>query len=144
MDHPREPEASRLRIDGGDNMEDRMPRRCGAALALVLATSAPALSEPYGLWLRDDGNARVEIAPCGDNLCATNVWIGDTSGGEEVGDRLVMSLNPAGSNRLTGNAYDPKRDMRYAITLSYDGSTMQTRGCVAAILCRSVNWTAAR
>src|SRR5580700_9158796 len=61
----------------------------GASLAGGAAASAAG---PQGVWLRDDGNARVEFAPCDDKLCATNLWIRDTSSGEEVGDKLVMTL----------------------------------------------------
>ena len=65
------------------------------ALGLAIAPALPALAnspDPSGVWLRDDGNARVRIAPCGSNICATNVWIKDTSGGEEVGDGVVDQL----------------------------------------------------
>ena len=47
---------------------------CGSATG----ESAP---DPSGTWNRGDGNAKVRIAPCGSNICATNVWIKDTSGG---------------------------------------------------------------
>lgn len=109
------------------------------------AVSASQAADPSGTWIRDDGNARVRIAPCGNRVCATNVWIGDTSGGEEVGDRLVMSLRPQSANRLAGTAYDEKRDMTYSITVTVNGNSLTTRGCiVGGLLCRNVGWRAAR
>ena len=75
--------------------------------ALVLtatASHAQQSADPSGVWLRDDGNARVRIAPCGRNICATNLWIRDTSKGEEAGDRLVHSAE--GKNGMDARAVD--------------------------------------
>lgn len=111
--------------------------------ALVAGTSAFAeqAADPSGIWMRDDGNARVRIAPCGNDICATNLWIGDTSRGEAVGDKLVMSLRPQSADTLTGTAYDPKRDRSYSITLEVLKSGLVTRGCIlGGIVCRNVSW----
>jgi uncharacterized protein (DUF2147 family) len=111
---------------------------CGSALA----ASVP---DPSGTWNRGDGNAKVRIAPCGSNICATNVWIKDTSGGEAVGDRLVMTLKPKSADTLSGKAFDPKRDLTYAIQVKVAGQRLVTRGCIAGgLVCKSVNWSRAR
>jgi uncharacterized protein (DUF2147 family) len=78
-------------------------------LSLGCATSFAQERTPYGVWLRDDGNSIVRIAPCGSNICAINLQIKDTSKGEEVGDRLVMSLKQVSSNEWTGTAYDLRK-----------------------------------
>jgi len=97
-----------------------------------------------GVWMRDDGNARVRVAPCGDKTCATNLWIRDTSNGEAPGDQLVLSLKQSSDTNLSGTAYDPKRGMTYSIDVTVGGQTLQTRGCVLApLLCKSVSWTKA-
>jgi uncharacterized protein (DUF2147 family) len=119
-----------------------------AAFSIVSLIGCTALAArergPEGVWQRDDGNARVRIAPCGAKLCATNLWIKDTSKGEEVGDRLVMTLNRTSPTKLTGTAYDPKRDRSYAITLVLDSDSLITRGCIlGGLLCRDVNWAPA-
>ncbi|SIQ29289.1 DUF2147 domain-containing protein [Bosea sp. TND4EK4] len=115
------------------------------ALALVaLSASGAAANGIDGTWLRDDGNARVRIAPCGDKVCATNLWIGDTSKGEEVGDKLVMTLARQPDGTFSGSAYDAKRDRSYAMTIIAREGELTTRGCiVGGLLCRDVNWTAA-
>jgi uncharacterized protein (DUF2147 family) len=111
-------------------------------LSLSCAPSFAAEQTPYGVWLRDDGNAVVRIAPCGSNICATNLQIKDTSKGEQVGDRLVMSLNQVSSNEWTGTAYDPKREKAYRIAVIVKPNGLTTRGCIlGGLLCRSVNWT---
>lgn len=116
-----------------------------AAAFFVVSTPA-SFAEPNadGVWMRGDGNARVEIAPCGDKLCATNLWIKDTSKGEEVGDKLVMDVKPSSENTLKGTAYDAKRDATYTLSIKVAQARLTTRGCIAAgILCKSVNWTRA-
>lgn len=107
----------------------------------AFAASAP---DPSGVWNRGDGNAKVRIAPCGSHICATNVWIKDTSGGEAVGDRLVMTLQPKSADTLAGKAFDAKRALTYAIQLKVAGQSLVTRGClVGGLICKSVNWSRA-
>lgn len=97
---------------------------------------------PRGTWMRDDGNARVRIAACGDALCATNLWIRDTSSGEAVGDKLILTLKPESADTLSGNAYDPKRRMNYNISVRVGKKGLVTRGCfVGRLLCKDVYWT---
>lgn len=117
-----------------------------AACLLLIGSSVVAAQtrSPDGDWLRDDGNARVRIAPCGAQLCATNLWIGDISKGEEAGDRLIMSLDRKSDTTLVGSAYDPKRDSTYSITITVGDNGLKTRGCVLlGLLCREVRWTSA-
>lgn len=122
----------------------------GFVLAVVLAPLTAALAatagepDPAGIWKRGDGNAEVRIAACGDKICAVNLWIGDTSGGEEVGDRLVLTLKPEDAGTLSGTAYDPKRNRTYAMTMRVEEDRLVTRGCIlAGLLCKSVTWSRA-
>ncbi len=110
----------------------------------IAGEAGASAAEPQGVWLRDDGNARVAFAQCGDKICATNLWIRDTSKGEEVGDRLVMSLHPQSPTTLVGTAYDRKRDRTYSLTVTLGAGRMATRGCIwGGLLCKEVNWTLA-
>lgn len=116
-----------------------------AALMLASGSAAAQFEVPSGIWSRDDGNARVRIHPCGEAICATNVWIGDTSKGEAVGDRLIMTLKPKAANVLSGKAYDPKRGLTFSMTMTVGDKAMSTRGCiVGGMLCKNVNWKPAR
>jgi uncharacterized protein (DUF2147 family) len=118
-------------------------RRTSAVFSLALAQMTLAqAADMGGAWMRDDGNARVRIAPCGDKTCATNLWIRDTSKGEAPGDRLVMSLKRSSDTEFSGTAYDPKRGMSYSIDVTVGNQTMKTKGCVLArLLCKTVGWT---
>lgn len=122
-----------------------MMRRIAAFSLLTIAGCFPLAAQersPDGVWLRDDGNARVRIAPCGAKICATNLWIKDTSKGEEVGDKLVMSLDRTSESTLSGSAYDPKREKTYRITVIVSSDGLTTRGCIlGGVLCRDVGWT---
>lgn len=125
----------------------RMRLATALALSMLAATAARSQqsTDPSGIWLRDDGNARVRIAPCGDKICATNLWIGDTSKGEAPGDRLVMSLQQKSADTLAGTAYDAKRDRTYSITVQVFNNALVTRGCIlGGLLCRDVGWMPAR
>jgi uncharacterized protein (DUF2147 family) len=114
-------------------------------LAMLLTGPAASAAGVEGTWLRDDGNARVRIAPCGDKICATNLWIGDTSKGEAVGDKLIMSLSRDGESNFSGTAYDPKRDWSYSMTIKATDGALTTRGCVLGkLICRDVTWKAAQ
>jgi uncharacterized protein (DUF2147 family) len=113
----------------------------GICLAFMQMAGAEA-ADMDGVWSRDDGNARVRIAPCGDKVCATNLWIRDTSKGEAPGDQLVMSLKRSSKTEFSGIAYDPKRRLTYSIDVTVGNQTMKTRGCVLArLLCKTVGWT---
>lgn len=124
--------------------------RCAAALIVATmflpqAATADGMSTASGVWNRDDGNARVRIAPCGKSLCATNLWIRDTSKGEAVGDKLIMTVTPNSTTTLTGKAYDPKRNLTYSITLQVAGKRLKTKGCVVGgLICKDVFWTASK
>jgi uncharacterized protein (DUF2147 family) len=117
-----------------------------SSLMLTAAAShAQQSADPSGVWLRDDGNARVRIAPCGRNICATNLWIRDTSKGEEAGDRLIMSLQPKSPDTLSGTAFDEKRERTYSITVQVSDNSLLTRGCIlGGVLCKNVRWQQAR
>lgn len=116
-----------------------------ASMLVCSIAHADALSDARGVWLRDDGNARVRIAPCGQKLCATNLWIGDTSKGEDVGDKLIMTLKPNSDSTLKGTAYDPKRKLTFSMTLRVASKGLTTRGCVASgLVCKNTNWTPAK
>lgn len=122
------------------------PLLAAFAAFFTVAGTAVAASEPdpSGDWLRGDGNARVRIAPCGANICATNTWIGDTSGGEEVGDKLVMTVKPASDTMLSGKAFDPKRNMTYSITITVAKASLATKGCIVGVICKNVSWSRAK
>jgi uncharacterized protein (DUF2147 family) len=113
----------------------------GICLAFAQMTGSHAANMD-GVWMREDGNARVRVAPCGNKTCATNLWIRDTSKGEEPGDRLILSLKRSSETEFSGTAYDPKRQMTFSLDVTLGNQAMKTKGCVLArLLCKTVGWT---
>lgn len=122
------------------------PGRAAIAAAVCLLVPASGLAagepSPFGVWARGDGKARVRIERCGADLCAVNTWIREGTSGEKAGDRLVMTVTPAGAGRWTGTAFDPQRDLSYRLTMTVERTSMTTRGCiVAGLLCKDMGWT---
>jgi len=113
--------------------------------SIFSAIAFPALAEASditGLWARGDGKARVQVEKCGDDFCATNVWVKPGTPRERVGDKLVMDVQPISANRLEGKAKDVRRDLTYNMEITVNGDAMQTKGCLLGqIICKSANWT---
>lgn len=112
------------------------------AIASVLLACNVWAGDMDGNWARGDGKAKVNIAPCGDNICATNTWIKPGTPKEKAGDKLIMDINQDTDGSYSGTAFDPQRDKSYKITVTVDGNSMTTKGCiVAGLLCKGINWT---
>lgn len=118
-----------------------VPTLAGAQNASV-ASAPPIAPDISGTWTRSDGNTRVAISPCGDQICAINTWVRDPNGNEAVGDKLVLSLTPQSQSQLSGSAYDVKRDRKYSMQISVQNNQMKTEGCLLqGVVCKSINWT---
>lgn len=115
------------------------------ASALVLAFGVAGASHAAtldGNWARGDGKARVKIAKCGANICATNTWIKPGTPSEKAGDVLVMTIKPVSPSQYSGSAFDPQRNMSYKISLTVKEKSLTTKGCVlGGLLCKGVGWT---
>ena len=97
-----------------------------------------------GEWSRTDGGSRINIAPCGEQFCAVNTWVKDTSKGEAVGDKLIMSLQPQEPAKLAGEAFDEKRKLRYTMKILVADNAMTTEGCMlSGVVCKTMHWNRA-
>jgi len=113
-----------------------------ATIAALGLSSAVQAADINGNWARSDGKARVKIARCGANICATNTWIKPGTPSEKTGDVLVMTVKADANGNYTGSAFDRQRDMNYKITLTVGENKMTSKGCVlGGLLCKGVNWT---
>lgn len=108
----------------------------------LFASAGPDIS---GEWLRSDGTLRVNIAACGSQICAINTWIKDTNREDQVGDKLIMTLEPQGDSRLIGAAFDVRRKQSYSLNITIDRNTMLTHGCmIKGVLCKTMSWNRSR
>ncbi|CAN7568548.1 DUF2147 domain-containing protein [Rhizobium sp. LjRoot254] len=113
-----------------------------AMIAAIGLAGVAQAADINGNWARSDGRARVKIAECGANICATNTWIKPGTPSEKAGDVLVMKVKADADGNYAGSAFDPQRDMSYKITLTVKDSSMTSKGCVlGGLLCKGVDWT---
>ncbi len=115
-----------------------------SVVVLMMGQVAPDAAVPSitGDWGRLDGSLHINIAPCGDQLCAVSTWTRDSQTGDRVGDRLILSLRERAGAMLAGRAFDERRQLTYSLQISVDGNAMTTRGCLmAGMACRTMNWT---
>lgn len=129
-----------------------------AAVALLVAVPVAAhASEPLtGQWLTENGRAVVRIAKCGQGMCGRIVKIlkprpGSTGldernpdpalkGRKIEGLTILPNLKDSGSD-WQGRIYSPEDGRDYAAYVQRlpDG-TLQVKGCLAAVLCRTQIW----
>ncbi|MCX7341150.1 MAG: DUF2147 domain-containing protein [Hyphomicrobiales bacterium] len=115
---------------------------CFVAVALALSAT-PALADPTGVWVRENGESRVRFTKCGDALCGSISWLKDPAAAKgKVGQRVFYDMKPNGTNSWAGQAFNPEDGRTYSGKMSLSGNALITAGCVAGgFICRSVNWT---
>jgi uncharacterized protein (DUF2147 family) len=112
-----------------------------AAAAAIVLSAAPAMADPSGVWLRDNGNSRVRIAKCGDAYCGTLIWVKDPESPSKAGQRIFYDMKENGANSYSGKAFNPEDGKTYAGKLTLSGASMTTSGCaLGGLICRSVSW----
>jgi uncharacterized protein (DUF2147 family) len=133
-----------------------------AILASPAFPSQAAGLDPSGIWLKDDGMAKMEIKKCGKGgLCCKIVWLkepNDSRGkplhdvrNEDpsmrdrpiIGLPLFSNLSPAEPNTWVGNVYNPEEGHIYTEVKVTVASRQQLvlRGCKAWLLCGEKVWT---
>lgn len=132
--------------------------------AVLIAGSAWAQSPVQGDWLTKDGAGKVRIAPCGDRLCGTVVWLKaplDKATGQlqkdvhnpdpslrnrsVVGLLLIKDFKAAKEGRWAGGTiYDPKTGKTYTSKMAPNpDGTLKVEGCIS-VVCQAQVWTRAR
>lgn len=141
--------------------------RLAACLLLLAATAfwSAGVQAATGLWATEGGKSHVEIAPCGEKLCGSIVWLKeplDDEGAaktdknnpdEALRDRPIVGLpllagfvpGEAANEWVDGTIYNPEDGETYSctMTLQSDGS-LKVRGYVGLpIFGKSQIWTPA-
>jgi len=124
-----------------------MTRALLVAFAL-LAASAPAAiaGDVTGIWMRDDGSARLRFAACeGDAICGFLAWKKGADGPARIGQKLFSDMKPNGKDSWAGSAFNPEDGKRYTAKLTLSGDRLVTAGCVlGGLICQSFDWTRIR
>ncbi len=66
-----------------------------SALVLQVLSAAAQNPTPVGVWLHPDKRIEIEIAPCGDRLCAKIVWFKRPNGDNGLPLADVKNKDPA-------------------------------------------------
>ena len=129
----------------------------------VTPASAQLRENALGVWAEEDGEAHVEIAPCGDKLCGRIVWLKEPSDANGrphtdqnnpsptlrtrpiLGLLIMADLQPNGNNTfLQGQVYNSENGKIYDVYLTPGMRTMEVEGCLMKYLCLSQTWTRVR
>lgn len=136
--------------------------KIAAALLGLLASTAVACADPAaeasGVWLTQAGDAKVQVAPCGNTLCGTIVWLKqplDPNTGRPqaddknpdpakarrplIGLNLFVDMKPAGG-KWSGRIYNADDGKTYDSSVSLLGArALKVEGCVL-VFCGSETW----
>ena len=124
-----------------------MTRALLVALAVLAASAPPAVaSELTGIWMRDDGSAKLRFSACGGNMmCGFLAWKKESGGAAKIGQRLFSDMKPNGEDSWAGAAFNPEDGKRYTAKLTVSGDHLVTAGCVlGGLICQSFDWTRTR
>lgn len=138
----------------------------GTLALLVFAATAGAAERPSveAVWLNQDGDAHIEIAPCGNKLCGTIVWLEDPldeAGRPELDDenpkaelrsRKILGLpiledfprQPNAKGQWSdGTIYDPNNGKTYSCHMAFKtADELKIRGFIGiSLLGRTEVWT---
>ena len=133
-----------------------------AAMAASGASHAASPVDPSGIWLTEDGRARIRIERCGptlDEVCGYIVWMKnpldprgqpfrDEFNPDKVrrsrpvlGHQLLMGLKPNAEGSFEGQIYNAEDGKSYAMSLwRVSPDRLKLKGCMLAILCSTQNW----
>jgi len=140
----------------------------GAWLVAALIFAAPAAAQsptPTGVWLHANKRIQIEIAPCGDRLCAKIVWFQwpNDAGGLPLVDlknkdpalrgrpllglAVLQGLRQTGENAWTdGEIYNPDDGENYLARMSIqdDGSLRIRAYVLLPLFGHTLIWTRIR
>jgi uncharacterized protein (DUF2147 family) len=143
-----------------------MACRFGLIVAVVTALLGAALAkaqaggEVSGIWLTQQGDAKVRVSKCGGGICGVVIWLRDpinpATGKPQVDDKnpnpalakrpvvglpLFSGMQPSGPNKWSGQIYNADDGSTYASKVSVSGpDTLKVEGCVGA-LCGGETWS---
>jgi uncharacterized protein (DUF2147 family) len=114
----------------------------GALAAMALAAPAMAAGAE-GVWMRSDGMAKVQFAPCGGGQCGTIVWLKDPANSQgKIGEQVFFGMGQTGPNSWSGQAHNPEDGRDYDGTMTLSGNRLTTKGCaLGGMICKTVTWS---
>jgi uncharacterized protein (DUF2147 family) len=130
----------------------------GLAVLGAAAMAEPG-NDPSGIWLTQAGDAKVQVAHCGNAICGTIVWlkspIDSATGKPQLDDKnpdAAKARHPliglhlfhnmkANGSKWSGHIYNADDGKTYASNVSLTGhKTLRVEGCLL-MLCGAETWT---
>lgn len=132
-----------------------------AATFWIFFGSPAFAADPAGLWLSEDGEAKVQIYHCGQALCGKLAWLKDPNDPETkkpkldkfnkdaskksrpvLGLDIISGMKPSGRpDQWSGSLYNPEDGNTFSGTLTMQNMlNLKLEGCVLALFCRSEIW----
>lgn len=126
-----------------------------AVIGLLATTGFALAADPSGVWRLDNGKITVKVRQCGSELCANIVALKEPTykNGKAKIDKynkdpslrnrplmglsVLSNMKASGDNTWAGNIYNADDGRTYSATMTLNGSTMQLKGCVAGIFCKT-------
>lgn len=119
-------------------------------LASAQPNAPPAATQTRSVWINPYNSVKVEIGPCGTNLCGWVVWANSEAQQEArdggtanlVGTELLQNYHSTGTNSWQGRVFVPDMGRSYYSTISKTGpDTLKVSGCIlGGLICRSQIW----
>src|SRR6266700_1056516 len=99
----------------------RMNKNFGRALllaaALALSAGSAVAQTVEGVWVREDGEARVKFSSCGAALCGVVIWVKRPEEQKHVGQQVFSGMTASGQNSWKGEAFSPKEGKTFSGTM---------------------------
>jgi uncharacterized protein (DUF2147 family) len=130
-----------------------------AAIAFALFSTSALAGDPSGMWLTEDGEAKIKVAACGGAMCGTIVWLKEPNDKANnkpktdknnanaslrerpiIGSPVLLSMKADGNDKWSGQLYNAEDGKTYSGNITLASSTLKVQGCVA-IICKTKNWT---
>lgn len=133
-----------------------------AALLLGICATAmtqtPQMSDPSGIWIVAEGNARIRIRPCGEVYWGVMDWVRNPSAPSAfdrnnpdpakrsrpiIGVPILIAMKASGSNEWKGEIYNAENGKMYDARISLaNPDALKVSGCVlGGIFCGGQTWT---
>ena len=114
-----------------------------AALLLAAVSAGPALArDPSGVWMRDNGEAKIKVGKCGGAICGTVIWVSNPARQGDVGKRVLYEMVEDGANAWSGKAFNPLEGKTYIGKMTLSGDTLTTSGCImGGMMCKDMSWS---
>ena len=136
-------------------------RLAGAAMVIAFFTSTSVrAADVNGVWIANDGQARIKLEPCGSNLCGTIVWLlepRDPDTGQPKLDKNnpdnsmrvrpilgmhLLDVKPEREGQWRGSIYNGQNGQTYNVTIRAEAATLKVQGCVlGGLICSTQTWT---